>query len=146
MLFELISTPENLRQEELIVQISDSLQCFENYTRTLFQHLEDKLSQMNEKLEDIGRRSEICGEKISQLKNEKKAITLYSHSKYPSREIKIKEFYQSFLVNNDKLNFNLKSDTTLNKHPIINATHIPYDDDSKIKSQFYIYDKQINVW
>lgn len=145
MSFDLISTPENLRQEELIVQISDSLQCFENYTQTLFKQLDDKLSQINGKLQDISRRSEICNEKICQLKNEKKAITLYSHSKYPSREIKIKEFYQSFLVNNDDLNMITTSNASLIEKPVINATHVPYDDDSKMKSQFYIYDKQINV-
>ena len=147
MAFQFIATPENLRREELIVQIAERLKLIDSYSERLFKHLNKEFKNVETKLQNINKRTEICAKKISLLKDEKKAITLYSHSKYPSREIKVKEFYDSFFINDRDIPglAKTKYDDDKDKTVTINSTHVPYDDDSKMKSQFYIYDKKPNV-
>ena len=150
MAFQFIATPENLRREELMVQIAERLKLIDSYSETLFKRLDIEFQNVQTKLQDINKRTDICAKKISLLKDEKKAITLYSHSKYPSHEIKVKEFYDSFLILDRDIhglatnNHNSNNDND-DKRVTIDATHVPYDDDSKMKSQFYIYDKKPNV-
>ncbi|KAH9501132.1 Arp2/3 complex-mediated actin nucleation [Dermatophagoides farinae] len=149
MAFQFIATPENLRREELMVQIAERLKLIDSYSETLFKRLDIEFQNVQTKLQDINKRTDICAKKISLLKDEKKAITLYSHSKYPSHEIKVKEFYDSFLILDRDIhglatsNHNSNNDND-DKRVTIDATHVPYDDDSKMKSQFYIYDKKPN--
>ncbi|OTF72367.1 hypothetical protein BLA29_008526, partial [Euroglyphus maynei] len=120
----------------------ERLKLIDSYSETLFKRLDTEFQNVQTKLQDIDKRTKICARKISLLKDEKKAITLYSHSKYPSREIKVKEFYDSFLINDHDIPNSIINYDDDNK--TINATHVPYDDDSKMKSQFYIYDKKPN--
>lgn len=147
MAFQFIATPENLRREELIVQIAERLKLIDSYSERLFKHLNKEFKNVETKLQNINKQTEICAKKISLLKDEKKAITLYSHSKYPSREIKVKEFYDSFFINDRDIPglAKTKNDDDKDNTVTINSTHVPYDDDSKMKSQFYIYDKKPNV-
>ncbi|KAH7638091.1 hypothetical protein HUG17_9196 [Dermatophagoides farinae] len=148
MAFQFIATPENLRREELMVQIAERLKLIDSYSETLFKRLDTEFQNVQTKLQDINKRTDICAKKISLLKDEKKAITLYSHSKYPSHEIKVKEFYDSFLILDRDIHGLATSNNNSNndnddKRVTIDATHVPYDDDSKMKSQFYIYDKNL---
>lgn len=157
MSFEFVPISENLRREELILQIADRLKLIQTFSETLFDRVDSKLSLIGQKLENIDSRSSVCLRKIAYLKeDDRKATTLYSHHKFPSAEIGVTDSYPS-LFNDDSYDLDVELRRRLGlkkgpdgemiglpKHSIV-ATHIPYDDDAKLKSQFFIYDKVHNV-
>lgn len=149
MSLDYVPIPENLRPKELRVQLADRMKWLTGYTDVFFSCLDEKLQSVNRRLEDIDRRSENCLKKIASLRDEKKAVTLYSHPKYPSQEIQIGNYYQSF-VKNEQYNIDVQLEARFKKENIftekeIDSTHVPYDDNAEVKSQFYIYDKVENV-
>lgn len=151
--FQLTPIAENLRREELVLQIADRLQLVQALAETLFERVDAKLGAVTSRLEDIDARSSLCRRKISHLReDEGRATTLYSHHKYPKEEIGLGETLGGLLA--DETGYDLEEEvtrrlslkqTTANKYETIVGTHIPYDDDAKVKSQFFIYHKVPNV-
>lgn len=156
MSFEFVPISENLRREELVLQITDRLRLIQTFSETLFGRVDKNVENIRNKLANINTRSEICLRKINHLKeDDKRATTFYSHPRFPSKEIGTSHLHESLFVGEtfsldnsikikmkDKNLIDGKGD--LQRHSIM-STHIPYDDDSKLKSQFFIYDKSLNV-
>ena len=152
--FQLTPIAENLRREELVLQIADRLQLIQTLAETLFDRVDSRLTAVSARLEDIDRRSSVCGRKIAQVKtDEGRATTLYSHHKYPAEEIGTAETVDGLLADDRgysleeelKRRLAAKPNCSAKKYEQISSTHIPYDDDAKVKSQFFIYDKVPNV-
>ncbi|UXI14505.1 hypothetical protein NH340_JMT00448 [Sarcoptes scabiei] len=138
MQYESVRISEGLRREELILQIADRLNLINSYSNSIFKSISERLNDVQHQLKDINHRSEICSKKIELLKSEKKAITLYSNPKFPKKPSrKSAEFIGTIRIDAEDLIRLKRFDKT---HPIIESSHVPYDDDCKLKSQFYIYD------
>lgn len=138
MQYESVRISEGLRREELILQIADRLNLINSYSNSIFKSISERLNDVQHQLKDINHRSEICSKKIELLKSEKKAITLYSNAKFPKKPSrKSTEFIGTIRIDAEDLIRLKRFDKT---HPIIESSHVPYDDDCKLKSQFYIYD------
>ena len=154
MSFEILPIPENLRREELIVQLSDRLKKLDTLFETIFDRVDNKLNKIQNTIQDIDKRTHVSRQKIQFIQNDnKKATVLYSHPKFPIDEAGIKDYFDSIFNDKDysfddefksrlmRKNLDL-SDCSPKK---INSTHVPFDDDANVKSHFVIFDKKFPV-
>lgn len=143
MSFFFVPIPEHLRREELAVQLEERLKLIQIYHESVFDRINTTLSTFNSKLNNINERSSVCMSKISNLKEKRKAIAIYSHPKFPLVEQNAQ--FKSAIFQNDALQkdvLNRIEQNKLNEKKLINSTHIPFDDEgTKNKSLFFIFDR-----
>src|SRR6218665_2055535 len=154
MSFEILPIPENLRREELIVQLADRLKKLEVFGETVFNRVDSRITAVQSTIVDINRRADVCRQKVQFIQqDDKKATILYSHPKFPVEEGGISEYFDS-LFEDQEYSFDeslkacllRKNLDSLNCSPKkIKATHVPFDDDANVKSHFVIYDNQFPV-
>ncbi|KAI1280802.1 WASH complex subunit 1 [Halotydeus destructor] len=122
--------PQDLRHEELIVQIEKALKSLKNASDNAFSTIENKVSVMTERLADIDRRADVARQKVDKLKEAKnKSIKLFSNNKYPAAGIN-----QDYIPLNSCL-FSVGRDS---ERPEINASHLLFNEHMlKDKLQFY---------
>lgn len=78
--------PPELRHEEFILQIADSLEYLEKVTEDVFKRITTCVNETQEKLKLINQRTDHAQAKIDMLKGSKKAIRVFSSAKYPGKE------------------------------------------------------------
>ncbi|XP_018321109.1 WASH complex subunit 1 [Agrilus planipennis] len=93
--------PPNLRREETIVQIADTLEYLSNVTNDIFNRINNRIESNTRKLASIQERVNIADSKVEKLAGEKKAIQIFSSSKYPAANLNQK--YISIFGKDDKI-------------------------------------------
>ena len=90
--------PQNLRKEETIVQIAESLNYLQEVSNDIFMKVNNRIKENEECLLEITNRIKETSNKISKISGAKKAIQVFSNSKYPGTDVN-KQFISIF---NDK--------------------------------------------
>ena len=120
----------DLRQEEFVLQIADSLEYLENVTEDIFNRITKRVTECQTRLDMVNKRTDSAQAKINALKGSKKAIRVFSSSKYPSEEVA--EVYKSiFDVDNQLREIQRSNLEITSKHKTADANSI------KDKLQFY---------
>lgn len=120
----------DLRQEEFILQIADTLEYLENVTEDVFKRITDRVQTCQQRLDLINKRTDSAQAKINALKGTKKAIRVFSSAKYPSEDTA--EIYRSiFDIENE-----LKGIQRM-QHSIVSKHKAADDESIKDKLQFY---------
>ncbi|XP_045470587.1 WASH complex subunit 1 [Harmonia axyridis] len=83
MIYKVNLIPPNLRKNETIVQIADSLDYLSKVVDDMMLHIENRIDIYNNKLQDVSNRVGDVERKISQIRGVKNAIQVFSSSKYP---------------------------------------------------------------
>lgn len=94
-LFEIPVIQPDLRHEESILQSINTLDYLNDVINQVFDRIDARISKNNKKIQDINQRITVANNKIDTLKNTKKAVTVYSTSKYPGD---VKDFEPTFSV------------------------------------------------
>lgn len=122
-------SPE-LRQEEFVVQVAESLDYLEKITDDVFNRITQRVQENQQKLDAINKRTDIAQAKINAMKGSKKAIRVFSSAKYPATDEL--DFYQSIFDVDNKLS-DIKRE-----QKAISSKHKPVDVSvMKEKLQFY---------
>ncbi|CAH1965240.1 unnamed protein product [Acanthoscelides obtectus] len=79
--------PHNLSQNETVVQIAEVLDHLSNITDTIFQHVNKKLEVDQSRLSNISQRLDAVKDKVNKLRDVKKAIQVFSSSRYPASNV-----------------------------------------------------------
>ena len=74
----------DLRREETIQQIADTLDYLEKISTDIFDRISSRVNENHERLEAINKRLDNAQAKCDQIKNSKKAIKVFSSAKYPA--------------------------------------------------------------
>ena len=124
-----IISPE-LRREEFVLQIADTLEHLEKITEDVFTRITNRVQENQKKLEDINRRADTAQAKINTLKGSKKAIRVFSCSKYPADDI-LQPYKSIFEAENDLAYIKRGHQHIESKHKAVDAAAM------KEKLQFY---------
>ena len=131
--------PQDLRQEEMLLQVDEMLSSLKKMSDQVFARIEKGINKYEKELENIDRRADIARDKVDQLKKSKnKAIKIFSSHKYPS-STDDNELYNALC----QIPFSSKVTT---KQLQVKSTHVPFDDEVlKEKLQFYQVPKMKSV-
>lgn len=123
--------PQDLRQEEMVLQIEDTLATLKKMSDQVFSRIESGITHYKKELEEIDERAGVAREKVEQLKSSKnKAIKIFSSHKYPSSDDD-NRLYSALCP------FTFSDEGTVKRFGV-KSTHIPFDDEVlKEKLQFY---------
>lgn len=122
----------SLRHEELIKQLSDTLELLDVATTQVFGGIESKISDFKKCLHEIDQRVEVVQTKINHLRQSgNKATKVFSNYKYPKSEFRC--FSYDPLTNCCSIKKTIDNDLRN-----IKAQHIPFDEQLlKEKLQFF---------
>ncbi|CAB3380318.1 Hypothetical predicted protein [Cloeon dipterum] len=128
-IYEVPVIHQDLRQDETIVQIADSLEYLQKCANQIFTKIESKLEESARKLNAIQQRTAVSKQNIQKLTGIKKATKVISSAKYPASD----EYhpYKSIFPTDAKLVF------TSNNIPIKSTIQIASDKNIQEKMQFY---------
>ena len=76
----------NLRREESINQIVDSLEYLEKISKDIFTRISQRIAENKERLAAINHRADLAQARIDKIKGIKKATRVFSSAKYPAPE------------------------------------------------------------
>jgi WAS family protein 1 len=138
MVLEMKAIAQNLRREEMIIELANSLQELDRIIDHLFESIDCKINSFASILSSIDLRTNICKEKVIELKtNLNKATKVFSYYKYPNNEISVqKSYYKSIesSINHKSIDINSNH---LSNH-LIKSQLIPFDELLiKDKMQFF---------
>ena len=124
--------PQDLRHEELVLQIEACLSALQKASNNVFARIDSRIGAVQRDLEDVEQRAINARNKVQLLKSEgNRVIRIFSGSKYP-------EVYQEPYVS-----LYQKEKTSEESEPVvsglkINSGHVPFDDEViREKLQFY---------
>lgn len=125
--------PQDLRQEELVLQIEASFTALQKATSDVFTRIESKIDGFRQELEDVDQRTAVCRQKVQMLKGAgNRVIRIFSGYKYPGPEVTSTD-YKSLTDCNAS-----KKGEPVGTGLSIKSTHVPFDDEVlKEKLQFY---------
>ncbi len=131
--FPIIS--DDLRCEETILQASRNLNNLKKLFENTIQSITSVIDANGKKISDISNRLVLIDYKINQIKGSKKAIQIYSGSKYPVKKPDSISSVRSRNILNDKLSF-----VNINE-PLENKKNFSYKslDDSALKNRQHYY-------
>ncbi len=94
MVLEMVAIAQNLRREEMIIELANSLEQLDRIIGHLFESIDCKIKSFASILSSIDLRTNICKEKVIELKtNLNKATKVFSYYKYPNNEISVQMSY-----------------------------------------------------
>ncbi|XP_063953782.1 WASH complex subunit 1-like isoform X2 [Lytechinus pictus] len=126
----------DLRREETIHQIADTLEYLEKIANDVFDRIEKRVTDNHSRLTDINKRLDVAQAKVDKIKNSRKAIKIFSSAKYPAPEKK--DVYQSvFADNTDLSSIPRPSRKLASKHQTL--------DSRALKEKLQFYNVQLNV-
>lgn len=130
---ELIS--HDMRREEMMTKIIESLEQLQTISGYLFNEIEDKINLFNNRLEDINCRTNECQLKIKQIRvSVNKATKIFANYKYPNEEIGSNDYkpINRYLVESKSDDFFIRNEIKFS------SSHIPFDEQLlKEKTQFF---------
>ncbi|GFT43035.1 WASH complex subunit 1 [Nephila pilipes] len=128
--YELQLIPPDLRREEAMIQIADSLDYMQKITDSIFKKILDRVSDYNKRLQSVCDRADIAQKKIDKIRGSSKATKVFSSCKYPGDE-NLDDY--KILFTNDH---GLKGKQTSSYH--VKSKHVTPDERIlKQKLQFY---------
>lgn len=126
----------DLRREETIHQIADALEYLEKVADDVFSRIEKRVKEEQAKLTDVNKRLEIAQAKVNKIKNSKKAIKVFSSSKYPAPEEK-GSYVSVFEESTELTSVHRPSRKLHSKHSNL--------DSRALKEKLQFYNVQLNV-
>ena len=128
--------PPDLRKEETIKQIADSLEYLEKVATDVFSRISNRVEDNHSRLRAVNDRVNLAQAKIDTLKGSHKATKVFSSAKYPAAE-QIDE-YGSVFSHQDKLNEVKRTSYKLqSKHQQV--------DDRVLKEKLQFYNVHLNL-
>lgn len=77
---------QDLRQEEYVIQVADSLQYLTSIVDDIFQKINKRIDENTSRTQDIVQRVAICRMKVEKLTSTNKATKVLSGAKYPAMD------------------------------------------------------------
>lgn len=71
--YELLLIPPDLRREEAILQIADSLDYLKKITDSIFKRIQDRVTEYSTRLQAVQKRAEVAQKKINKIRGSSKA-------------------------------------------------------------------------
>lgn len=71
--YELHLVPPDLRREETILQIADSLDYMKKITDSIFKRIQDRVTDYSSRLQAVQKRADVAQKKINKIKGSSKA-------------------------------------------------------------------------
>lgn len=130
--FNIPNVPPDLRREETVHQIADSLSYLDQVANEVFKRISNKLNENRTRLQRVNDRISLAQAKVDKIKGSNKATKVFASAKYPVSE-DLEEY---------GLIFPLQSSNGLREikrpHYRVSSKHKGLDDKSlKEKLQFY---------
>lgn len=100
---------QDLRPEEYVVQIADSLQYLDAVINDVFQRIDKRIDANVSRTRHVMHRVETCQRKVDKLTNSKKATEVLSGAKYPAMDC-FKNYESIFKSGSNKLTIKRSSD------------------------------------
>lgn len=126
----------DLRREETIHQIADALEYLEKVANDVFDRIEKRVKDGQDKLTGVNKRLEVAQAKVDKIKNSKKAIKVFSSNKYPAPEDK--HSYVSVFEESSELG------TIQRPSRKLHSKHANLDNRS-LKEKLQFYNVQLNI-
>lgn len=98
-IYEVPVIPNNLRREETVVQIADVLQHICNVFDDIILKVNSRIDDNVQHMSRLTSRINVSSEKIAKLRETKKAIQIFSSSKYPATDVHKR--YKSMFIKSD---------------------------------------------
>lgn len=136
MTYKINLIPPNLRKNETIIQIADSLDQLSRVMNDIMFHIEKRVDVYNDKLKDVSNRVDEVERKIFQIRGVKNAIQVFSSSKYPANDTG-RNYISIFPINSD---IPLRRHEVTQKYPLkkdepIDKLHIYHVKLSKVETE-----------
>jgi WAS family protein 1 len=130
--FNIPNVPPDLRREETVHQIADSLNYLDQVANEVFKRINTKIGENRTKLQKVNDRISLAQAKVDKIKGSNKATKVFASAKYPGAD-NLEEY---------QLMFPLESTNGLREikrpHYRVTSKHKGLDDKSlKEKLQFY---------
>ncbi|XP_067129028.1 WASH complex subunit 1-like [Centruroides vittatus] len=123
--------PPDLRREETILHIADSLNYLQKVTNDVFSRIGNKVEEFRKRLNTLNNRTSVAQAKINKIRGSSKAIKVFSNYKYPAPD-ELEE-YKTFFSNIDE-SCRLISRSNID----VRSKHeTPDEKTTREKSQFY---------
>lgn len=71
--YELHLIPPDLRREEAILQIADSLDYIRKVTDSIYKRIQDRVAEYSNRLQAVQKRADVAQKKINKIKGSSKA-------------------------------------------------------------------------
>jgi len=128
--FNIPGVPDDLRQNETIFQVVDSLEYLDKVANEIFNRIHSRVQNNSAQLQKINDRVSLAQAKIDKIKGSKKATTVLASPKYPSADHT--DPYETIFQNDEKLKMVKRTNYHLQeKHRMADETAI------KDKMQYY---------
>jgi WAS family protein 1 len=82
--FNVPTIPPDLRREETILQIADSLEYLEKVANDIFTRISNRVSENRTRLQKVNDRVALAQARVDKLKGSNKATKVFASSKYPA--------------------------------------------------------------
>uniref|UniRef100_T1J4E9 WH2 domain-containing protein n=1 Tax=Strigamia maritima TaxID=126957 RepID=T1J4E9_STRMM len=128
--------PPDLRREETVKQVADSLEHLEKIATDVFSRISKKVGENKLKLSGISQRVAIAQAKIDKLKGSNKATKVFCSPKYPHSDDEFKHYDTIFAANNVLLEIERSAQKITSKHQ-----HL---DDRLLKEKLHFYNLHWN--
>ncbi|CAG2069030.1 unnamed protein product, partial [Timema podura] len=76
--------PQDLRREETIIQIADSLDYLNHVMNDMFSQIKQRVSENKTKLQELKHRTSVVAAKVDKLTGSNKSTKVFSSAKYPA--------------------------------------------------------------
>nr|CAD7579315.1 unnamed protein product [Timema californicum] len=76
--------PQDLRREETIIQIADSLDYLNHVMNDMFSQIKQRVSENKSKLQELKHRTSVVAAKVDKLTGSNKSTKVFSSAKYPA--------------------------------------------------------------
>ena len=126
----------DLRREETIHQIADTLEYLEKIANDVFDRIEKRVTENQTRLTEVNKRLDVAQARVDKIKNSHKAIRVFSSAKYPAPEKN--DVYKSVFTDDT----DLKSIPRLSRK--IRSKH-QTSDSRALKEKLQFYTVQLNV-
>ena len=136
--YEVPMVPPDLRREETIRQICDSLDYLEKVANDVFNRISNRVSENHSKLRAINERVNLAHARIDKVKDSKKATKVFSSAKYPAE--KSPSEYQTVYKDSD--DSALRAIKHSNYH--LQSRHTPVDE-RVLKEKLQFYNVHLNL-
>ncbi|XP_053391603.1 WASH complex subunit 1-like [Mercenaria mercenaria] len=128
--FNIPGIPEDLRRDETVHQIVDSLEYLDKIANEIFTRIHTRVSNNQAHLQKINDRVSLAEAKISKISGSKKATNVFASAKYPAQDTT--EFYETVFKPDAKLRSpKRQSYHVQDKHKVVDETVL------KDKLQYY---------
>lgn len=118
--FSIPTIPPDLRREETILQITDSLEYLEKVANDVFTRISNRVAENRTRLQQVNDRVSLAQARVDKLKGSNKATKVFASSKYPAEDEQ-KNYHTLFAATEGVK-------VTKRKHYRVQSKHPPSDE------------------